>query len=273
MKSPSKPNSRRARKFSRLILFGVLALAGLIALACAFTTLRDIWHEQCLVTDVARQVSVTSGKLVKADAITEAFGLGAGANLADIDFAKKRADILARYPAIRDLHIRRRLPDRVEIAITERTPFVRLNLRGQKAASGRVADVEGVVFSCRRGTSMLPVIRETATGTPIGKRLSGRALAALRMVEACREPELLELGLLEIDTAKLDYLTATLGDYSTAKVSWPGIDTPGEKSREAMVKTLANLRDAIRSKVGSGAMSWNATNPAFIYSDTKEKIE
>lgn len=271
-----KNNKIERKKNGRGVLVLVaLALfcAGITGLFAAYGWLRDLWHEQCVLTDVAAQVNINSGKLVKGDVVAEAFGLREGANLAEIDFAEKREHALERYPAIRDIHIRRRLPNRVDITITERTPVVRLNLRGRKGDTGRVADTEGVVFQCRRGTSMLPVVREAqAPGTIPGKRLKGRALAALRLIETCREADFLELGVLEVDTSKADYLCATLGDYSTAKIAWHGMDDPTEGTRREMTDTLVDLRDAIRSKVGAGAV-WNATNPGYVYLDTKEKIQ
>ena len=46
-------------------------------------------------------------------------------------------------------------------------------------------------------------------------------MAALRLVEVCREAEFLELGLLEVDTSKHDFLFATLGNYSKLKILSP----------------------------------------------------
>lgn len=274
MKHSGKTHSGSNARGALVLLALVLLAAGVVGLFAVCGWLRDLWREQCVITDVAAQVSVNSGKLVKGDVIAEAFGLRPGANLATIDFDAKRADALRRYPAIRDIHVRRRLPDRVELAVTERTPVVRMNIRGRKGDTGRVADTDGVVFLCRRGTSMLPVVREAqAPGTAPGKHLSGRTLAALRLIEACRENDFRELGVLEVDISKPDWLVATLGDYSTAKIAWHGMEAPSEGTRREMLAQLTNLRDAIRSRVGTGAVIWNATNPGFVYSDTKEKIQ
>lgn len=258
-----------------LSLLAILLVAAVaIGLFIAYSTLRDLWLEQCVVTDAAEQVQVTSGKLVKGDAVADAFGLKNGANLALIDFSAKRREVLEKYPAIRDIQIERRLPNRVAISVVEREPVVRMNLRGQKADTGRVADTEGVVFQCRRGTSLLPIIREAqAPGTAVGKKLAGRSLAALRLVETCRSPELQDLGILEVDVSKPDFLCATLGDYSTAKIAWGGMDDPDAAPLTELETTLRNLRNAIKSNVGSGVKTWNATSTEFIYADTKEKIK
>jgi hypothetical protein len=257
-------------------LLAILLVAAIaIGLFMAYSTLRDMWLEQCVITNGAEQIQVTSGKLVKADTIADAFGLRNGANLALIDFAARRRDVLndPRYAAIRDISIERSLPNKVSISVVEREPVVRMNIRGQKPDTGHVADADGVVFTRRRGTGLLPIVREPqAPGTAVGKQLSGRALAALRLVETCRLPELQELGLLEVDISKQDFLCATLGDYSTAKIAWPGMDDPDSSSLADLFITLRNLRDAIRSKVGQGVKTWNATSKEYIYADTKEKI-
>ena len=261
-----------------LVAVGVVLLAAAAAaIAFAYTYLRDVWREQCVIDDVPSQVTVHDGKLVKGDVVADALGLRKGANLAEIDFAKRRADVLARYPAIRDLTVTRHLPNRVEISIEEREPVVRMNVRGHKGDTGRVADTDGVVFQCRRGTGLLPTIREEQSpGTAVGKALKGRALGALRLVEACREPELLELAVLEVDVSKPDYLAATLGrDYSTLKIAWRGMENPNEASREDLVTRLAKVRDAMRSEIGVGAKVWNARdldNPNYVYADTREII-
>jgi len=259
----------------------VVAVVVLIALASATTFaynyLRDVWREQCVISDVSTQVTVHDGKLVKGDVVADALGLRKGANLAEIDFTKRRAEVLSRYPAIRDLVVTRHLPDSVEISIEEREPVVRMNLKGHKGDTGRVADTEGVVFQCRRGTGILPTIRETESpGTAVGKALKGRALGALKLIEACREPELQELAVLEVDISKPDYLTVTLGrDYSTLKIAWNGMEEPSEASRRDLVQRLTKLRDVMRCETSAGTKVWNARdleNPNCVYADTKEII-
>ena len=275
-----KKNSVEKKSGGRGALVAVaivlLAAAG-AAVAFAYASLKELWHEQCVLEDVAVQVTVHDGKLVKGDVVADALGLRKGANLAEIDFAARRAEVLSRYPAIRDISITRHLPNRVEISIEEREPVARMNVRGHKGDTGKVVDTDGVVFQCRRGTGLLPVIREgQAPGTQPGKQLKGRALGALRFIEACREPDLQERAVLEVDISKPDYLTATLGrDYSTAKIAWTGLENPTDATRGDLMHRLANLRDAMRSELGAGTKVWNARdldNPNNIYADKKEII-
>lgn len=252
-------------------LLAALAVGGYLA----YSKLRAIWMEQCVLTDVERQVSITTGANIKAGLILYQFGLKKGANLAKIDFAKKRRETLERIPNIRALTISRHLPDRVEIAVEERDPVARMKVRGSKAVTGRVVDAEGVVFVREAGTSLLPVIYEGKTPfTAAGKTLSGRAAAALRMLEACRGDELAGLGVLEVHTHHLDYLIATLDNYSLAKIAWDGMDAPSAGTDDCMVTQLKCLRDAKREAAARGIVVkvWNVTLPGVAAADTKEPI-
>ena len=271
-----KPNKIERKSGSRGVLVAagaVLLVIAAIGLSMAYTTLRNLYSSQCIVTDAPSQVVVTSGKLVKGDAVAEALGLRNGTNLAETDFSARRQVVRKKYPAIRDISITRQLPNRVTIHVEEREPAVRLNICGRKGDTGRVADADGVVFQCRRGTGLLPTIREAqAPGTAAGRQLQGRAMSALRLAGACRDQEFQELGLLEIDLSKADYLTATLGSYKTAKIAWEGMDESSESSRKCLIATLRNLRDAIRANIDPGITTWNATCAGRVYADTKEKI-
>jgi hypothetical protein len=269
-----KPNKITSnRRISTIAVAGSLAVAAvLIAVVISFEKLREIWLEQCVVRDLDEQVSVTSGKMVKGDVITGEFGLTNGANLALIDFKRKREEILRKIPNLRSISVSRRLPDKVVITTEERTPIARLNLRERKSTTGKVVDSEGVVFICQRGTQMLPVIRESKPGSAPGSTLSGRALAALKLIEVCREAEYIELAVQEVDISKRDYLLATLGNYSRAKIAWEGFDQEGAGKKKDIERQVSLLLKAIRSRVATGTVIWNATDtssPGRIYADTK----
>lgn len=266
--------ARRSRGGLWLALGLVAAAALLVGLAAGYEKLRTLCLEPCVITDMAEQVSIVSGKMVKPDVLAENFGLRKGANVALIDFEAKRAEILRKIPTLRDVTVSRRLPNRVAICAEERTPVARLNVCGRRAASGRVADSEGMVFTCLRGTQTLPTIREPrAPGIAAGHRLTGRARAALDLVLACRESAFADFGLLEVDTSKPDFLVATLGDYSRAKICWEGMDDATPASRAALDARLRLLLKAVRARCeGLKAVIWNATRPDIIFADTQERL-
>ena len=257
-----------------LVLGLVAATALLIGLAIGYEKLRALCLEPCVLTDMSEQGSIISGRMVKPDVLAENFGLRVGANLAEIDFEAKRAEILRKIPTLRNITVTRQLPNRVSIHAEERTPVARLNVCGRRTASGRVTDAEGVVFSRLRGTQTLPTIREAhAPGTASGQRLKGRVRAALALVLVCGESEFAELGLLEVDTSKPDFLVATLGDYSRVKICWEGMDEASPAARAALTARLSLLLQAIRARCeGLKALIWNATLPAYIFADTQEKL-
>ena len=257
-----------------LLATGVFLLAAVgVGAVLGYDKLRDLYLEQCVIRDFAAQVEISSGTMVKADVIAENLGLRKGANLATIDFTRKRKELLEKVPNLLSIRIARKLPDRIVVTTEERTPVARMGIRGSRSETGRVVDTEGMVFVWQRGTQTLPVIRETqAPGTPKGCRIKGRTLAALRLIEACRDPELLELGLLEVDVSKHDFLVATLGNYAKLKICWENMDEPTPSSYSDLRNRLTQLRDTIRSKVAPTAVIWNATIPNRIFADTQEKL-
>ena len=267
----NKIKNRGGRRMALAVAGVVAVVAALVAVAVAYDRLRGLWLEQCVVTDAASQVTITDGKMVRADVVAYEFGLKNGANLALIDFDAKRRDILKKIPNIREITVSRRLPNRVDIAVEERVPVVRLGVKGQKQDSGRVADSEGVVFISSSGTQLLPMIREAAApGTAKGQRLSGHALAALMLLETCRD-EFRELGIIEVDISKPYYLSAVLGnDYSTAIIAWDGMDEPTEATKPKLVRQLTELTRSYTSRVDNSVRVWNATQPGFVYANTQK---
>ena len=253
------------------VLVGLVTLG--IGAVLGYDKLKAVYLEQCVITDMASQVEITSGKMVHPSTIAEELGLRVGANLALIDFSAKRDELLARIPNLRTVRITRHLPGKVIVTAEERTPVARMGLKGKNTVTGRVVDTEGMVFIWQRGTQTLPTIRETQSpGTPKGQRIAGRTLAALRLIETCREPEFSELGVLEVDVSKPDFLLATLANYSTVKIAWDGMDEQTPASRGDLVRKLGMLRKAIRSQVAPDAVIWNATMPDTVTGDTQKKL-
>lgn len=266
----TRPNNRNVIKLTAiaLLLFAVAA-GGLFG----YGKLRDIYIEQCKILDMNSQVFITSGKMVRPENIAEFFGLREGANLAEIDFDGKRVEILSKMPTVRKVNISRQLPDKVKIVVEERSPIARMNFVGNRNSTGKVVDEDGMVFICHRGSQTLPTIREAkATGTAPGHFVEGKPFSALQLLKTCRSAEFMELGIQDIDTSKADYLIATLGNYSKLKISWDGMNVaPTPASNGDLVMRLRNLIKAMHSRIGSDAITWNATMPDMIFADTQGK--
>lgn len=270
------------RRRTILLVLGALVLTALcVGLGIGYLQLRNLYEEQCVIVDRERQVIVhTGGQNIKTGLILELFGLTNGNNLAKIDFSTRRTDILSAYPSIRDLSVRRLPPDRVEISVEERDPVARLSYKGNTAIT-RVVDAEGIVFSRSANRSPLPIILEKPDDTTApGQRLTGRRLAALRLIEYCRLSEFSSIGILDIDVTGPDDLMATLGNYDTARINWEGMDEQLPGSRKAMERQMRHLLAAIRSRIAKSSSSlapapvvWDATMPNYSFANLKEPIQ
>lgn len=270
MKTKNKDN-RSARRALALIaalaVFATLAVGAILA----YNRLREVWIEQCAITDVNSQVSIESGNRISPDTVREMFGLRNGANLALIDFATKRNDALKKYPAIKSINVSRHLPGGVSITVVERDPFARIGLSGSKKPTGRVCDDEGVVFTCRRGAEMLPLIREPEEpGTKPGEALKERSRSALTVLLVAREPQFADLNILEIETAKPDFLEITLTNYSKVKFRWTGMDGFTPESDAALREQLTKVSQTIGTNLSGEVKVWNATIQGVVTSSTNQ---
>ena len=261
------------------------ALAGAAALAlaiwgamAAFDHLKATYSRQCCVTDAGEQVEVITGKIIPARVIISHFGLTNGVNLSAVPFADLRERLLKDMPNLRDVKISRRLPNFVRVEATERVPVVRVIGSGANASPNNAADREGVVFWYpRRDTALLPVVREAKKNTSKpGERLTGMAFAALQLIEEASDPTFSVLKIQEVDTFKPDYLFATLGDSSRAKIAWESMEKPTRASRVSLTNQLMRLAKAIKTNLAAGTKLWNATDwgtPGRIYANDPTKAE
>lgn len=280
MKKKSVVSTKRPIKaIAAAIIAAIVALAlASWGAKVAFCRLEKVYDQQCCVTDSGEQVEVVTGKIVPARLIISHFGLTNGVNLAQVPFPQLRDRLLKDMPNLKDIKITRRLPNFVRIEATERVPVVRVIGSGANAAKSNAADHEGVVFWYpQRDTTLLPVIREAKKNTsPPGERLTGMTLAALRLLEESSSLEYSVLKIQEVDTFKQDYLFATLGDSSRAKIAWADMEKPTKASRISLTNQLARLSNLIRRNLGAGTKLWNATDwgtPGRIYADDPTKVD
>lgn len=258
------PGARRKRLIAVMIAFAVAFVGAAIwGLLRGYDALERIYDEQCRITnsDVDAAIVVTgSAKMIHPDLVTVFFGLTNGANLAEIDFAGKRAELLAKTPNIRDLRIERRLPNRVTVEVFEREPIARVAGKSRRAAINRVVDSYGVVFRFHRNIATLPIIRESAQPeTQPGQKLSDSGAAALHLVQAvAAAPELGDFRILEIDTSPRDYLMLTMSNYSRAKIAWEHMGQDDARARTSLKRQLERLSQAMSSHITPGTTLWNA---------------
>jgi hypothetical protein len=270
----------KKRQVVALIAVAAVAVTATVGIGAtiAFKKLKHTYELQCCVTDAGEQVEVVTGKIVPARLIINHFGLTNGMNLAHVPFAELRERLMKDAPNLKDVKITRTLPNKVRVEAIERVPAVRVIGSGANANPNYTADSVGVVFWYpRRDTTLLPIIRETAksTSTP-GSKLSGAALSALWLLEEAADPEYSVLKIQQVETFKQDYLFATLGDSSRAKIAWEDMDKDTKASRTSLRRQLKRLSQAMQSNVAAGTKLWNATDwgvPGRIYANDPTKAE
>lgn len=277
----SANGTRSSRRMVRFVLAAIGTLLSLVlfawGVATLFDSLHDIANEQCRVTDPDLDVVVvTPGRMVQPDVVTLHFGLTNGSNLAKIDFATLREKLLSRVPNVRDIHIERRLPNRVTIEVKERDPIARVAGKGCSSPMGLMVDSEGVIFRFARSAATYPVIRtESEVKLAPGERLAGRSASALQLIETAAQPELLTLNVQEVDATPKDYMLVTLGNYSRAKIAWEGMDTTSSRiAHESLRKQLTRLKKAFASNLASPTATWIATDygtPGRVYAAANDR--
>ena len=255
-----------------------IAIVAGIGVTAAFKKLKRTYELQCYITDTGEQVEVITGKIVPARLIINHFGLTNGMNLAHVPFAELRDRLIKDTPNLRDIKITRTLPNKVRVEAFERVPVVRVIGSGANANPNYTADSEGAVFWYpRRDTTLLPIIRESGKNTSApGARLAGPALSALWLLEEAAAPEFSILKIQQVETIKQDYLFATLGDSSRAKIAWEDMDKDTKASRTSLRRQLKRLSQAMQSNVAAGTKLWNATDwgvPGRIYANDPTKAE
>jgi len=191
-----------------------------------------------------REIRIAEGRIKTVDMIREYLaykGVTEGANLFGFNLRAFRDEYLAYNPAVREMTIRRRLPDTLEVAIVERRPLVRLGQRDTL-----VCDREGFVFRLSSGLHELPVIiGNTDPLLAPGRTVEGLTRAAVDVLAACEDPRL-GLLVLGIDIRKRDYLIVHIvapSGIQEVMLAWEGMDghaTPA--SLAAMTHQLRRLR-------------------------------
>ena len=257
------------------VIAGTIALCGAVTV---FNRLASVYERQCCLTDAGEQVEIVTGKILPARLFINHFNLTNGVNLAQVPFTELRERLIRDIPNLRDVKIARTVPNKVRIEIAERVPVVRVIGAGAKANPNHTADSEGKVFWYpRRDTTLLPIIREAKKDTSAtGAKLSGMAMAALRLLEEASDPEFAVLKIQEVDTFKQDYLFATLGDSSRAKIAWEDMDTKSKTSQASLRQQLKRLSFAMKSNIAAGTKLWNATDfskSGRIYANDPTKAE
>ena len=108
-KQKRRARQRTKKRISPVVWKRILIMA---AIAAAFVLSMVIFFR-------VRDIQVVGGTYYTADEITAACGVAKGDNLLSISRAKVSGNILAELPYVRSVQVTRRLPDTLELTVTE----------------------------------------------------------------------------------------------------------------------------------------------------------
>lgn len=198
-------------------------------------------------------INVRQNAVVGADLVREYAQVGEGTNLFGFNMKKARRDLL-RVPNVKSVSIIRELPSTVKITVAERDALARI---GRTGAVG--VDLDGVVFVLRRRLSDLPVITGYKPNDPEpGSRVGGLALAALELLEVCRDPRM-PLDISSVDVDRKDRIVVRVPGARSFDLSWEGMGEMTADSRRNLRQKLAEVSGTWQSERGKTHSHLDAT--------------
>jgi hypothetical protein len=241
------------------VAFLVLVLCGVILVAIAGS--RFLYRSLLSENDRFRiqTIEITPGRIKTEPMIREYLayvGITAGTNLFEFNVRHLVALYLERNPLVRQMHVRRRLPGTLEVAILERDPLVRIGQRGNL-----VADREGYLFRLSSDLHRLPVIiGEKESDLAPGLDVQGMSRIAIDVLTACDNPRI-GLRLVGVDVSRTDYLRLhmlTPDGIKEVKLAWNGMGKRNATAYANMMQQLSYTRQAIEQDRAAHA-EYNAT--------------
>jgi cell division protein FtsQ len=206
---PPAKNSARFQPWGILAL-AVVAIGGVIAggTIAAYVVRRAVFLENPRYR--LRAIDARSDGRLTPEQIVEFSGLANATRLFEVNPRQARAR-LHRLPSVKSASVRRRLPDTIEVRVTERVPLACVALR--EAGYTDAADREGVLLGPRFASSGLPLIEGLQeAGLRPGERLtSPAARAALSVLDLCETTRIFQyLRVRRLDASPEDHMILEL---------------------------------------------------------------
>jgi hypothetical protein len=237
------------RRVNRTVTAVLVALFAVLIGTVLWLTLQKA-AEELLYTNPEYRLRVidivSDGQRVSPAKVKQWAEIEAGMNMHLVDIAKMRKALL-RVPVIKSVAIRRVMPDRIEIRLSERLPIACLGLH-------RVLGVDqtGFVFTIAPPRTVMPAITGYVEQISPGTRLQGRMLNAVEVVDVLNRTPLGSLMRVEVlDVRETDCLVLKLADGPLISLSWPDMAMSTPESRlalEGKLRSLARVMDDARSK-------------------------
>jgi len=165
-----------------------------------------------------------------------------------------------KIPNVKEIEIRRQLPDALMVKIMERTPVLRLS-RG----SNLCVDRNGYIFFVFNGSKLkfLPYISgyEYVSLSPGGK-LTGRSLSAVKLVNL-GVSGMIDLPITNVNISQEDYIIVFLNNGKKLNIAWNGMDDNSEDSLEELETKLMRFVVLLNSPQGKALYNFSAIDDSF----------
>ena len=142
--------------------------------------------------------------------------------------------------------------------------------RSRRIERWDVVDSDGVVFGfSRRDSQLLPCIKG-GPNPPVerGGRLSGKALAALRLIEVCSAKEFAGMNLDEIDISGASYLKAhfgaATGEGNTLCIDWNFMGGADDDPTPRLKTAVQNVRQIIATRLPGPMCTYTVTDTGRV---------
>ena len=233
------------------IMFVAIALLVAIAAATWFAVAKaqEVFFSQNLRYTIKTLDIQSDGHLVTPALVKEWTGLRTGMNLFEVNVAKTRR-LLQKVPMVRTVSVTRRLPDTLEIRLSERAPIARVKRRD----SGYLGvDREGYFFSLTATGQTLPII-VSYHGTTVepGGCIKGQAMRALEVLDVCTRTSVGKtIRVAFVDVGSEDCLRLYLSGGECVRLPWSN-PQPGPASRQDLERKLRTLVQSLQKSADRG---------------------
>ncbi len=203
-------------------------------------------------TFTLRRLDLTSDGRLAPDLLQRFAGIGIGTNLFELQLRRIRSDLMA-VPAVREVRVRRRMPDTLEIRIQERLPIARIVMPGTDLPL--VVDADGwIIVADAAAAAAQPLL----TGfSPPGVRpgiqiVSPEARDALRLLDLCARSTALR-GIAIREVRRRDFETFSLVFENGDEVWLP------RQGMDRRLNELPDLLRTLRDRRGAGPLRIDMT--------------
>lgn len=210
------------------------------------------------ITILPKENSVITPEFIRAQS-----GIEPGMNLFQVPLKSIRSEFLKDMHNIREMEIRRQLPDTLLIQVSEREPIARIGRTG-----GLVSDSDGLIFVKKSGLDQLPVIfGYSGDRLRPGDRLTGMTLAAIQVLEACADPRYDVVKVKSIDVSNEEYLVLWLNGGKYDYISWNEMGETTEIAMADLNKKLEQFAMALNSDIGLQHNNFDSRFEDTVYAE------